>query len=38
MRRAAMDLARDNADVAISGKVVLSGDATRARRRSSPAS
>jgi diguanylate cyclase (GGDEF)-like protein len=35
-RRAAMDLARDNADVAISGKVVLSGDATRGTQAQQP--
>ena len=35
-RRAAMELARDNADVAISGKVVLSGDALRGTQGQQP--
>jgi CHASE1-domain containing sensor protein len=36
VRRAAMDRARDSADTAISGKVVLAGEAFRARRRRKP--
>ena len=35
-RRAAMDLARDNSDVAISGRVVLAGDAYRGTQAQQP--